>query len=305
LHGTEQRLRVPTEARCPPSKIRTKHVIVATFRGNMASGALGALAPPKRVKPIPFVNPDDAPGEGRSRPFLLEVLGGSSDPLRGVEAPCRQGAATKGYPAVARGAATPAARMDRRPKLDCYFRRGHLGSRPVRFCALPLVYALVLAPAGASATPSRTDLRAALSTFERTDNATLRSLGTPEEIVAGLVALYDDPREPPFVRMRAVRAVSMFPLPASRTFLLAVAETSDQSDLFVREALLALSHAFGAVAATDLRPFLSDARPVVREAAVVGLSTFMNPTVRRWFVERNRTETDGTVRVALRRALAP
>ena len=64
--------------------------------------------------------------EAKLRRRILDDLGGSSDPLRGVEASCRQGAATKGYPAVARGAATLAARMDRRPKLDCYFRRGHL-----------------------------------------------------------------------------------------------------------------------------------------------------------------------------------
>ena len=65
-------------------------------------------------------------GIGHDLRLHLEVLGGSSDPLRGVEAPGRQGDATKGSPAVARGEATPQARMDRRPEMDGYFRRAPL-----------------------------------------------------------------------------------------------------------------------------------------------------------------------------------
>jgi len=109
-----------------------------------------------------------------------------------------------------------------------------------------------------------------LSGYEHVPSASeWRALGP--EALGVLVRLYNDTHERPYVRLRAVGAAGHFPSPAAHTFLLAVARAPRQSDLFVREALLALGRAFGRGAAREIRPFLGSPEPVVRDAAAVAL----------------------------------
>lgn len=119
-----------------------------------------------------------------------------------------------------------------------------------------------------------------------------------------LIELYNDADEAPFVRMRAVGASAAFPRPATRTFLLAVARAEGQSDLFVREALLALARGFGRGAVNDVAPFLAHAEPVVREAAARALGRVGGPEAQRHLSARLSVERDDVVREALQRGLA-
>ncbi len=93
-----------------------------------------------------------------------------------------------------------------------------------------------------------------------------RALGP--DTVGVLAELYNDADQPTYVRLRAVSAAAHFPIPATRTFLRAVAASPGQSDLFVRHAVLGLARAFGADALDDVGPYLTHRFPVVREAAI-------------------------------------
>lgn len=161
----------------------------------------------------------------------------------------------------------------------------------------------LLVPAGASATPpSKAQLRALLSGFEHTPDAqTWRALG--REALPVLIDLYDDADAPPYVRLRAVHAVSFYPTPATRTFLLAVAAAPRQSDLFVRQAVLSLGRAFGARAVDDLRPFLSHDEPVVRESAAAALGRVRTDAALSALRGRLSVETSAQVRETIERAL--
>jgi len=151
--------------------------------------------------------------------------------------------------------------------------------------------------------PSKDQVRRMLSSFEGGPGAAeWRALGT--DTVGVLVELYADGSEQPWVRLRAVRAVSHYPVAATRTFLLAVAETPRQSDLFVREALLGLGRAFGERAIDDIRPYLDDRRAVVREGAAMGLGLVATATAREALRRRLAVERSESVRRSIERALA-
>jgi HEAT repeat protein len=172
-----------------------------------------------------------------------------------------------------------------------------------RWLSWLVAFSALLVPAAASATPpTKAELRQMLSGYEHTPSAdTWRALGT--EALPVLIDLYDDAGEPPYVRLRTVHAVSFYPSPATRTFLLAVARAPRQSDLFVRQAVLSLVRAFGARSVADVAPFLTHAEAVVREAAAAGLGRVRTEAARDALRARLPLEADDTVRGAIARAL--
>ena len=161
----------------------------------------------------------------------------------------------------------------------------------------------LLLPAAVQATPpTKAQLAQMLSGYEHTPGASeWRALGG--ETLPVLIDLYDDAGVPSYVRLRAVHAVSFYPSPATRTFLLAVARAPRQSDLFVRQAVLGLVRAFGARALADVEPFLAHPEPVVREAAAAGLGRIHSQPARDALGARLPVETDAVVREAITRAL--
>lgn len=132
----------------------------------------------------------------------------------------------------------------------------------------PLALLLVLLSAGAAfAQPSAERVAEMLSSYEAgPSQIAWRALGP--ETVGVLAQLYNDADQPTYVRLRAVSTAAHFPIPATRTFLRAVAASPGQTDLFVRHAVLGLARAFGAEALEDVRPYLTHRFPVVREAAI-------------------------------------
>ncbi len=150
--------------------------------------------------------------------------------------------------------------------------------------------------------PTANQVRQMLSGYETVPGrAAWRALG-PETLPV-LVSLYQDTSQPAFVRMRAVGATGYFPSTATRTFLLAVTHARGQSDLFVREAVIALGRAFGAQAVTDLVPFLSSRAVVVRDAAARALGGIGTATARQALQRRLVVEPDPTVRATLQRSM--
>ncbi|MBX3269563.1 MAG: HEAT repeat domain-containing protein [Sandaracinaceae bacterium] len=156
--------------------------------------------------------------------------------------------------------------------------------------------------AGAQAAPSRERVRQMLSGIEHTpSDADWRRLG--DGALPVLIELYQDTREPPYVRLRAVGATGAFPRAAVRTFLLAVARAPGQNDLLVREAVVTLARAFGPAAIDDLAPFLAHDEVVVRDGAVRALGRIGTPAARAALRARQPHEPDGVVRERIDAAL--
>lgn len=159
-----------------------------------------------------------------------------------------------------------------------------------------------LFPGGASAQqePSREQVRSLLTGFEHVPtDAEWQRLG--DGVLRHLIALYDDPSQPAYVRLRAVGATGAFPVPATRTFLLAVTRAPRQSDLLTREAVRALGRGFGARAQRELAGFLTHDSPLVREVAAraLGRAGVGDDALR----DRLATERNDEVRSAIQAAL--
>ncbi|HBQ12765.1 MAG: HEAT repeat domain-containing protein [Sandaracinaceae bacterium] len=168
---------------------------------------------------------------------------------------------------------------------------------------VPLLTALLVAQtAAAQAAPSRDRVRQLLSGIEDVpSDADWQRLG--DGALPVLIDLYADGDEAPYVRLRAVDAVAAFPRTATRTFLLAVAQAEGQSDLFVRQAVLALARGFGRAALSDLRPFLAHDEAVVREAAARALGGIGGDEATAALRARLEVERDRVVREALQGGL--
>lgn len=119
------------------------------------------------------------------------------------------------------------------------------------------------------------------------------------DAVPVLVALYDDPATPFFVRVRAVSAVAHYPTPAARAFLDAVARAPGQSVVVVRRALIALAVAFGAQAFESVRPFLRHPDPALRRVAVEQLARMDSARARSALAAHAARESDPGVLDAL------
>jgi HEAT repeat protein len=160
-----------------------------------------------------------------------------------------------------------------------------------------------MTPVGATAqTADEAQVLAMLSTYENLPGPEQwRRLGTGA--IPILRKLYEDRDRPTHIRLRSVRAVSYYPAPAVRSFLLEVAGAPGQNDLFIREALLGLGRSFRERAAGDIAPFLNHRKTVVREAACHALREAGNPAAREAMRKRLRVEPDSLVRAALERAL--
>jgi len=154
----------------------------------------------------------------------------------------------------------------------------------------------------ATAQSDRVRVRQMLSGYETIPGrAQWRAMGS--DTLRVLVALYSDPSEPAYVRLRSVSVAAHYPIPATRTFLRAVLAAPQQSDLFLRQALLAMARAFGASAKDDVAPFLTHPEPVAREAAVQALDEIGTDDALALLRPRLQSETHLAVRDALRRAL--
>ncbi|AKF08335.1 HEAT repeat domain-containing protein [Sandaracinus amylolyticus] len=115
---------------------------------------------------------------------------------------------------------------------------------------------------------TRADVIALLSGFESTPTLDAwRAMG-PTTIPL-LRATIDDARTPGFVRLRAVHALGAFTTSEVRTTLRRLLRRSE--GLVVREAVLALTTAFGAASEPDVAPLLSHSDTAVREAAIDAL----------------------------------
>lgn len=159
---------------------------------------------------------------------------------------------------------------------------------------------IAAAPAAAQQGPTRDEVRALLTGFESVpDDAAWQRMG--DGVLPHLVALYDDSSQPAYVRLRAVGAAGAFPVPATRTFLMAVTQAPRQSDLMVREAVRALGRGFGRRAERELTSFLSHPSPLVREVAAraLGQAHAGGEALR----GRLTTERNAEVRRALQSAL--
>jgi HEAT repeat protein len=146
--------------------------------------------------------------------------------------------------------------------------------------------------------PTADQLTHALSHFERTATAEeLRSLGP--NTLQRLMQLYQATNSPGYVKLRALGALRHFPAPATRSFLVAVLEVPGQVDLHKRHALLSLAHAFGATARDEIRPYLNDPEPVVREAAGRALAHLGDTLSLRDIAQRVSQENNRYVRETL------
>ena len=145
-----------------------------------------------------------------------------------------------------------------------------------------LVLGLFMTATARAEPPAVDDVRALLSGYEAgPSDAELRALGSEAPIT--LQALYARQDELPFIRLRAVEAMAAFPTPETRAFLKHVASDTNQSDLFVRIAVVAMVRAFGDAALPDVEPYLRSDRPVIREAAVRAVGRMHSPAARRAF----------------------
>lgn len=139
-----------------------------------------------------------------------------------------------------------------------------------------LIFATQVSVATAQQTPSLSQVRGMLSAFEgMPTQAQWRALGPGT--LRQLVRLYSDRSEPSYVRFRTLDAAQHFPTRATRTFLLGVAQTPGQSDLYIRQAILSLGRAFGESAVEHIAPFSDDAHASVREGVVMALSEIGTP----------------------------
>lgn len=151
--------------------------------------------------------------------------------------------------------------------------------------------------------PSKDQVAQMLSGYESTPApAQWRALG-PEVLVV-LAELYNDTDQPGYVRIRSIEAAANFPVPAARTFLLAVARARGQNDLYVRAAVKALARGFGVNAIDDLDGFLDSRHVIVREVVARELGRLQDERVRPLLVRRRAVEDNEAVRGALDVALA-
>jgi HEAT repeat protein len=160
----------------------------------------------------------------------------------------------------------------------------------------------------AAAQPPEQRVRALLSAYEQLPGAAQwRALGP--DTLAVLISLHDDPREPTYVRLRALAAAGHFPVPRARAFLLRVARAPEQDELFVREALLALQRAFKDDAVEEVSEFLRHERPLVRRAAATGIGrmdrAIAEPRLRRHLDREHDRVVRRVVQRVLRRLTDP
>jgi HEAT repeat protein len=177
-------------------------------------------------------------------------------------------------------------------------------SRAVLALAAVVLASGVFVSSATATPPGRDQVRPLLMSYEQMPPAERWQALGPETLGV-LVALYNDPSEPAFVRIRAVHAAGHFAIPATRTFLLAVARAEGQGDLFVREAVMALGRAFGEASVPDVRPFLSHQHTTVREGAVLSLRRVGSARALDALRARRSIERAPHVREAIERALSP
>jgi HEAT repeat protein len=120
--------------------------------------------------------------------------------------------------------------------------------------------------------------------------------------VAVLAQLFDDRREAPIVRTRAVWAARFYPTAESRDFLERVVRA--EGGLVRRTAAESLAAAFGASAVPTLVPLLEDADPAVREGVIRALGRLGGDAAAAALRSHRAAERDADLRDLLDRTLA-
>lgn len=169
----------------------------------------------------------------------------------------------------------------------------------MRALTLVLLATTVEMPSARASTPVATaQVRVWLSGFDSQPSAEFWRQQPPETL-ATLQTLYNTPGEALIVRLRALAAAAYFPGPVSRRFLLKVARDTGAKELLRRQAVLALGRSLPGRELTILLPFVNDAQPRVREAAVRGARRLDSAAVRNVLAKRRSVERDYGVRQAL------
>lgn len=170
--------------------------------------------------------------------------------------------------------------------------------------ALALALGALTFPSASQATPpARERVLQLLNAYESTSTtAEWTALGP--ETPAVLIGVYDDTRQMPYVRMRAVAAVANFPTEATHEFLRRVATQPGQGELFIREAVMGIARAFGTAAEGEVSGYLVHTSATVRSGAVRALAGLHTVTAQQALQARLGQERDAGVRDAITRALA-
>jgi len=184
-----------------------------------------------------------------------------------------------------------------------------------RLACVAIVHVAIIAVA-ASATPRTVQADDVnLESTERQRIVTLlsdyESLPDPQHVLAGgertagfLFDLYRDASLPTFVRVRALRSLSLFPADIAAARLTSVAREPGVRVVFVREAAIGLARCAGEAAIETLALLLARAEPHTRRGAVEALRTLATPKARAHLVSHRSHEADPAVRSAIDVALA-
>ncbi|HOD07632.1 MAG TPA: HEAT repeat domain-containing protein [Myxococcota bacterium] len=179
-------------------------------------------------------------------------------------------------------------------------------NRPGRF--LSIIVALILTvgvPMAALARPfSEVKYNDVMRVLESSGDPTpeqFRSCGSG--IPSILADILSGRRIEPEIRVRAARALSRYPGERSRMVLTSTATTPDEDVKVRASCLVGLGRLMGGVSIPDIKPFLADASPVIREGAATALATIGGPRARQMLLDAISIEPDLEVRMSMDSAL--
>lgn len=142
-----------------------------------------------------------------------------------------------------------------------------------------------------------------LSDYETLPDPRSLPLGGPRAARI-LFELYRSTEQPTFIRVRALRTLSLFPADVAAPKLVSVTRESGVRPVFLREAALGLARCAGESAVEVLASLLSRPDKLARRAAIDALQTLATPGARHHLAAHRVQESDPALRDALDAALA-
>jgi HEAT repeat protein len=137
------------------------------------------------------------------------------------------------------------------------------------------------------------------------------TLPSPRDLTVGgertarvLFELYQDVHVATFIRVRALRTLSLFPADVAAARLTSVTRELNARPLFLREGAIALARCAGEAAVDALATLLTRPDKQARRAAVEALRIVATANARARLLTHRATETDPGVRDVLDAALA-